>query len=192
MNEQMTMVEVEYNGVSYIIQEDGEAVYQLNEDDHLCEMYMNIRDGYKRVGSINVARLVATAYIPNPNNLPLVIHVDGNKRNDRKDNLQWADNQTAYKHSFDVGTNQRRQFTAKQIEVMEQMATGRGYKLINNRIIADAINEDYKRVRQYVRRYRNSKRYKQNMQKQFVNLAVQSGYLGNTISISGTPFKKQG
>lgn len=34
--------------------------------------------------------LVAEAYIPNPDNLPMVDHKDRNKLNNNKDNLQWA------------------------------------------------------------------------------------------------------
>lgn len=36
-----------------------------------------------------VHRLVADAYIPNPNNLPEVDHIDGNKRKNCANNLQW-------------------------------------------------------------------------------------------------------
>lgn len=62
------------------------------------------KDGYKTIGFIKpdgnqgtarVARLVALAFIPNPNNLEEVNHKDYDRTNDSVDNLEWishADN----------------------------------------------------------------------------------------------------
>lgn len=52
--------------------------------------------------SYPVHRLVAMAFLPNPNNLPQVHHIDGNHHNNNLSNLQWItreDNQSEYFNS---------------------------------------------------------------------------------------------
>lgn len=44
-----------------------------------------IRENWK------VHRLVATYFIPNPNNYPDINHIDENKQNNHADNLEWCD-----------------------------------------------------------------------------------------------------
>lgn len=39
---------------------------------------------------VRVHRLVATAFVPNPNCLPCVRHLDGNPGNNHADNLAWG------------------------------------------------------------------------------------------------------
>ena len=49
------------------------------------------KDGIQKKYSIH--RLVAIAFIPNPNNLPQVNHKDENKENNCLDNLEWCTNE---------------------------------------------------------------------------------------------------
>jgi hypothetical protein len=55
-----------------------------------------------------VHRLVATAFIPNPNNLPTVNHINENKLDNRVDNLEWA----TMKQQVEHGTRTQRQAEA--------------------------------------------------------------------------------
>lgn len=48
-------------------------------------------------------RLVANAFIPNPNNLPCVNHIDGNKLNNQLSNLEWVTHKDNMRHAFRTG-----------------------------------------------------------------------------------------
>ena len=66
--------------------------------------YAHVELFMKNKGKINkVHRLVAKAFIPNPENKPQVNHIDGNKMNNELDNLEWSTPQENIDHAYSIG-----------------------------------------------------------------------------------------
>ena len=56
-------------------------------------------NGYKRAAGHLTHRLVAITFLPNPDNLPIVNHIDGNKSNNNVSNLEWVSHTDNMRHS---------------------------------------------------------------------------------------------
>jgi hypothetical protein len=56
--------------------------------EHGYKYYRLSKNGKKKM--FYAHRLVAEHFLPNPNNLPVVNHIDGNKLNNSVTNLEWV------------------------------------------------------------------------------------------------------
>lgn len=88
--------------------------------------YRNVclaNNGYKR--TVRVHRIVAKTFIPNPDGKLEVNHIDGNKANNRVDNLEWCTRKENSLHSVKVLGNK------SKIEQLKPFQFKRGYECWN-------------------------------------------------------------
>lgn len=80
----------------------------VNNKGYLCvNLYKN-----SKMYKFQVHRLIAINFIPNPNNLPEVNHIDGVKLNNSIGNLEWCTHQQNTQHAWDTGLHTVRNGTA--------------------------------------------------------------------------------
>lgn len=82
-----------YKGVTKALSDNGRGYLQVN---------LKIK-GKQR--NLYIHRLVAQAFIPNPENKPEVNHIDGDKSNNFVSNLEWVTHVENVKHCFENGLN---------------------------------------------------------------------------------------
>ena len=157
---------------------------------HIEEHYLLqtiTKKGYLRVTLLKngerstkqVHRLVAEAFIPNPNNKPQVDHIDGNKQSNSANNLRWATNKENCNNPNTICKNGHPQTE----EWKQRMSILRKGKAPSKQCIKASQELHNKKVEQY----KNGC-----LIKTYNSLTEASTYIGVTISAITNSIKRNG
>lgn len=117
--------EIDTNGVVY--GRDGRILKPSTPNNY--ELVNLSCDGKKFGKTMQVHRIVAMQFIPNPENKPTVNHIDGNKRNNKIENLEWATFKEQNIHARDCLKVKYGESTAKEVvSISRDGKTVRHYK----------------------------------------------------------------
>lgn len=107
-----------------------------------------------------VHRLVAKAFIPNPDVLPQVNHKDGNKLNNQVTNLEWCDNQHNLRHAWNtLGKTSIGSLNGKAKLTERNVVMIRGFKKAHPNVSARVLAQEYGVNRQTILDIWNRKRW---------------------------------
>lgn len=95
-----------------------------------------------KVVSLKLHRLIAEAFIPNPENKSQINHIDGNKLNNSLDNLEWVTAKENINHAINIGLiNLESQYHPKGIQCT--------HAVLNEELIEEIRKQYIPRHRQF-------------------------------------------
>ena len=139
------------------------------------------KNGYNYIGlkgnksrrNLRICRLVASAFIPNPENKPQVNHIDGNKWNNDISNLEWVTPSENIKYSFDNS----RYVIPESVKAytFTNIYNGKSFTIIGIKNVAKQFGSSSKNFKACLTKYANTGMYvKQGF---FKGLKIDSEYL---------------
>ena len=164
----------------YMIDEDGN-IYSKKTNKYLSGTIYNT--GYKMVRlTINkekkgyaVHRLVAQTFLPNPNNLSIVNHKDGDKTNNNVNNLEWVSQSQNRQHAIDTR--------------ISKLAFGKRNKIENINIENNLEWKQYKNTNYFISK--NGEVYNNKTKILLKQTPNKSGYIRYTLRIDNKNCSKQ-
>lgn len=104
-----------------------------------------------------IHRLVAEAFIENPDNLPQINHIDENKGNNRSDNLEWCDSKKNINH----GERNARVASTLKKPVIATLEDGTEEYYNSVQEAADALGTSHTAISQAIHKRNRRKRAKE-------------------------------
>ncbi len=168
------VVYIDNKETNYYVYEDGK-IYNKKTKHFLNGSVFN--NGYRFVSlSIDnksknylVHRIVAQAFIPNPNSLPIVNHIDGNKLNNHKENLEWVTNRQNTQHAYKNGLVSKKKNGWNKI-ILSEKELNKNWKV-------------YKNTSYYISR--NGEVYNNKTKVLLHNISRSDGYYNVCICVNG-------
>lgn len=88
-------------------------------------------------------RLVANHFIPNPDNLPQVNHINGNRNDNRVINLEWVTPSDNVSHAFSTGLKQPQHGESCGTSILKEADVRRIWALRHSSLTARQIRDKY-------------------------------------------------
>jgi hypothetical protein len=120
---------------------------------------------YKKEKNLYVHRLVAEMFIPNPNNLPIINHIDENRSNNHVDNLEWCTQKENVNHGtaiermsktrtgHEVKKETRNKISKALMGIKRENIQG-GKHYLSRSVICTTTNEKFKCIEDAKRKYK--------------------------------------
>lgn len=145
---------ISWNGHKYIKKEKILNPYKqdagVNYYRYVVKLYKN-----KKKKDFKVHRLVAKAFIANPEDKPNINHIDGNPLNNMVSNLEWCTQKENINHAINTGLNIRTIDTINKDALVTLLNNGYTYDEI-----AETLGVAKGTVFNYIRRFGIKKIYK--------------------------------
>lgn len=108
----------------------GRLLKPKNTYDGYCEIRLyKDKDNSK---CVRVHRLVALAFVPNPDDLETIDHINGNKKDNRAENLRWLSRYDNLKRFWDEQATE---------EQKTRLANRKPVKCLENGVVYDSIKQ---------------------------------------------------
>ena len=140
-----------------------------NKKDRILSNFVKDRDGYCRCSVMKesgeytqrcVHQLVAAAFLDNPDNKPHVNHIDGNRVNNKVENLEWVTPKENVIHSFKYGARKACKKVPRKTILTDfqisQIDTLRSLYTVNQ--IAKLFNIEYQSLKNVIHKKKQCER----------------------------------